>query len=133
MSEKEITTPNLQEVIDNSESEEKDTTPTEEQEVSVTTDEYDKVWESDEVTLEDVAEQPLENNEPEPTEEEEVGSEETETNTNGVLITKPLKYKGNEIYVKDEDEAIALMQKGLDYEFKMSRIKPFRKAMFQNP
>ena len=38
-----------------------------------------------------------------------------------------IKYKGKEIPIENEDEAIALMQKGFDYEVKMSKIKPFTK------
>lgn len=102
---------------------EEDTLATTPEEGNVVEDEntYDKVWE------ENVEEENIFN-------QEDVGSnvEETETEqdtTNGVLITKPLKHKGREIYVKSEDEAIVLMQKGLDYEFKMSRIKPFRQAI----
>ena len=47
----------------------------------------------------------------------------------GVIIDQPLKYKGREIPITSKDEAVNLMQKGLDYEFKMNRIKPFRQAI----
>jgi hypothetical protein len=58
--------------------------------------------------------------------QEETTEAEPQENAKGVLITKPLKYKGKEIFVNNEDEAIALMQKGLDYEVKMSKLKPLR-------
>jgi hypothetical protein len=83
-------------------------------------DEYDEIWNSDE---EIEPEELVQNEEPE---EESI---EEESKPEGILVTKPLKYKGKEIYPKDEDEIIALAQKGLDYEFKMNRIKPFRKAI----
>jgi len=66
---------------------------------------------------------------PMPEEQEQVVQQEEEASKEeqkGVLITKPLKYKGKEIYIDNEEEAIALMQKGLDYEMKMSKIKPLR-------
>jgi len=69
--------------------------------------------ESDERTVQDDIKE-------EPTEEEDNEQQ------NGVLITKPLKYRGKEIWVNSEEEAIELMQKGLDYSFKMNKIKPHR-------
>ena len=92
------------------------TTETENTEEPV--DEYDKVWNSDEEPEKPVQQEQKE----EPVKEEEPKPE-------GILVTKPLKYKGKEIQPKNEDEIVALAQKGLDYEFKMSRIKPFRKAI----
>jgi len=100
-------------------------------------DEYNEIWNKDldEVDIEELSqpepEQKEEPSEEEPTEEEsqeetEVGSEEEKEQPNGVVITRPLKYRGKEIWVKTEEEAIELMQKGLDYSFKMNKIKPLR-------
>ena len=120
MEDKDMTTPQLEEV---KESQVEDNTQSE-----PNADEYDKAWEetdtntipNDEPTTTGSNEdkEPSEDNEPEP-----------EPKETGVLITKPLKYKGREITVSSEDEAITLMQKGLDYEFKMSKIKPYRKTI----
>jgi len=90
-------------------------------------DEYDDVWEKG--TLEDIALEPQpeeENSGSDDNEEPEDQPDEKEQTQNGVVITKPLKYRGKEIWVKSEDEAIELMQKGLDYSFKMNKIKPHR-------
>jgi len=72
----------------------------------------------------------------EPTNEEQTAQKEIkqEDNTgsndsNQVVITKPLKYRGNEIWIKTEDEAIELMQKGMDYSLKMNKIKPHRQIV----
>ena len=141
MEQEELATPNLQDAIatDEATHQEDEAQQTEEQPTSKqdeansseepsSVDEYDKVWNSDE-DINSIDIQPKEK----PLDEPTVGSEEQEPvgdkPIDGVIVSKPLKYKGNEIYVKNEDEAITLMQKGLDYEFKMSRIKPFRKAI----
>ena len=103
-------------------------------------DEYDEVWNKDlnEVDLTELSEEPTEQEtseeqkqieEPieEKNEDTNVGSEEEKNNEpQGLVITKPLKYRGKEIWVRTEDEAIELMQKGLDYSFKMNKIKPLR-------
>jgi len=55
----------------------------------------------------------------------------TEPQQNGyqLVLTKPLKYRGKEIYVKTEDELIELAQKGMDYSLKMNKIKPYRELI----
>jgi len=69
----------------------------------------------------------------EPSEDTEQTVQEDNSNVgseNGqVVITKPLKYRGNEIWIKTEDEAIELMQKGMDYSLKMNKIKPHRQIV----
>ena len=160
MKEKNVTTPNLQDVIDNTKPLDGDTTPktdvstdntpnlgSDEQDNKTTqepveTDEYSDVWNNDsEIDLNDLnnndttnpqqvddsvnSTNELDNNELDNTQQ----LDNTEPVPNGVVISKPLKYKGNDISISSEDEAIALMQKGLDYEFKMSKIKPFRQAI----
>ena len=92
------------------------------------TDEYDKVWDSeDDTTLEESIDEISNDNN---VDEQETSTEpEINNSVDGVVITRPLKYKGKEIFVNSEDEALALMQKGLDYEQKMTRIKPFRTAI----
>jgi len=96
-------------------------------------DEYDEVWEKDldeidiselsnEPTDEKATEEPVEKKD----EKADVGSEEESNEPQGLVITRPLKYRGKEIWVRTEDEAIELMQKGLDYSFKMNKIKPLR-------
>jgi len=106
-------------------------------------DEYDDIWDKDlnEIDLSNFSEEPTDqiNIDTQSSFEEEdekvdelstVGSGEPEEKDNkeqqGILITKPLKYRGKEIWVRSEDEAIELMQKGLDYSFKMNKIKPLR-------
>jgi len=79
----------------------------------------------------------------EPSEESEQSNvedtnQELESNTDdnigskSVIIDRPLKYRGNEIWVKNQDEAIELMQKGMDYSFKMNKIKPHRQVIDDN-
>ena len=148
MKDEKITTPDLQEVVEDSQVIDSEDTTHQEDEVLETPKEttgsdeieevqeqevesdYDKVWNSNEdKDISDFDEQP-ETEEVQPQlGSEEIQETETPVETEGVAITKPLKYKGKEISVSSEDEAIALMQKGLDYEFKMGRIKPFRKAI----
>jgi len=117
---------------------------------------YDDIWNDDEISLEDLnskntgeedgMQEETEENE---TEEENEEIEETyeqyeeptdetdeEDDTIGsnedkkrIVVTKPLKYRGKEIWVNNEDELIELAQKGLDYSFKMSKIKPHRRIV----
>jgi hypothetical protein len=48
----------------------------------------------------------------------------------GLLIKNPvLKYKGREIPIDNEEEAINLMQKGFKLESEMAKIKPFKSYM----
>ena len=99
-------------------------------------DDYDSIWEQDvdNVDLEQLSNENGEeenglqedDNEKENYEENEEEIEEKQEPKNGLVITKPLKYRGKEIWVKTEEEAIELMQKGLDYSFKMNKIKPLR-------
>lgn len=43
-------------------------------------------------------------------------------------LTKPFKANGKEFQIKDPNEAISLMQKGLNYNQKMNQIKPYQQA-----
>lgn len=147
---KDVATPNLQEAYDTANNQndknvettyQNDNVSTENQATGSDESSYDKYWEED-ISLEDIAgdnsfdenqqgaqDIPDEQNLIEQV-ESEIQEDKSEKQTEGfVTITKPLKYKGNEITISSEDEAIALMQKGLDYEFKMNRIKPFRRAI----
>ena len=87
-------------------------------------DEYDKVWnDEDESEFESNNEEPTDKIESEP--DNEVEQEQVPEQKQSYT----LKHKGKEIEIDSIDELIALAQKGLDYEFKMTRIKPFRQAI----
>jgi len=106
-----------------------------------TSDEYDKYWDEDidqldgdGFNIDDVGDDDDDD------EIDEYGSDlddeefdddnnDDDANANSISITKPLKYRGKEIWVRSEEEAIELMQKGLDYSFKMSKIKPYREVI----
>ncbi len=97
-----------------------------------TTDEYNKAWESIDTNnpsddlfgettgdIEDTV-----NTEDQSIEQVD---EIPQVDTNGLLIKNPvLKYKGREIPIDNEEEAINLMQKGFKLESEMQRIKPFK-------
>ena len=96
------------------------------------TSDYEKAWDS------------IDTNNPSPelfgettvTEEETPSVEDQHTeetpetldvSTDGLVIKNPvLKYKGREIPIDNEEEAINLMQKGFKLESEMSRIKPYK-------
>lgn len=90
-----------------------------EQEQNQEVDEYDKVWDDND-NSEFNLDEPVEEDEP---------TEESEPEQLEQKQTYTLKHKGKEIEVDSIDELVALAQKGLDYEFKMTRIKPFRQAI----
>jgi len=112
---------------------------------SQTENEYDEVWNQEKVSIENVFEEKQEEtneqlgSQTENTKEEkddgeiqtesEPNKEEQTTNNNLITLTKPLKYRGQEIYPKTEDELIELAQKGLDYSFKMNKIAPYREIV----
>lgn len=87
----------------------------------------DEFWKNEELPEEPIFEEPTSEKIDEPADDDESTDSDDKLTENGVLITKPLKYKGREIFITNEDEAIALMQKGLGYEMKMSKIKPLGK------
>lgn len=93
-----------------------------EQEQNKEIDEYDKVWD-DEDDSEFEPEETTEDKEP----TEELESEQEQESNEKQSYT--LKHKGKEIEIDSIEELITLAQKGLDYEFKMTRIKPFRQAI----
>jgi len=52
------------------------------------------------------------------------------TTQTGLMITNPiLKYKGREIPIDNEEEAINLMQKGFKLESEMTKIKPYKQMI----
>ncbi len=58
---------------------------------------------------------------------EDVVEDVQQVETNGLMIKNPvLKYKGRDIPVDSEEEAINLMQKGFKLESEMSKIKPYK-------
>lgn len=100
-----------------------------------TNDEYDKAWDDDS-SIEDIVNSNVNDTASFTNDQNDNDSNEDYTLSNGkekqdlgVVIDQPLKYKGREIPITSKEEAINLMQKGLDYEFKMNRIKPFRQAI----
>lgn len=101
--------------------------PEEEQEEATETtpqneEESQDIWDK---PLDEVDEEQIFANEPPAHEEEETPDEQPQEESKKFI----LKHKGKEIVIDNEEELVALAQKGLDYEFKMSRIKPFRKAV----
>jgi len=109
-----------------------------EQEVNAQTEgnnkEYDEVWSKEAVSIEDAVEEQSSQTENQAednptTIDNENKQEEIVNNGNSITLTKPLKYRGKEIYPKTEDELIELAQKGLDYSFKMNKIAPFREII----
>ena len=111
---------------------------------SQTESEYDEVWNKENVSLENIFEE--DNNE---TKQETLGSqtenkddknesdvqtehteqENKDQNNNFITLTRPLKYRGKEIYPESEEELIELAQKGLDYSFKMNKISQYRELI----
>jgi hypothetical protein len=92
--------------------------------------EYDKIWNSDKSPEELISEVGSnENNEEQNTQQEELKQEESKEQQWSLTITRPLIYRGKEIYPQTEDELITLAQKGLDYNLKMSKIAPYRKLI----
>jgi len=103
------------------------------------TNEYDEIWENKDVTFDDL----LNAGNEEKTEEPVVGENNIEqqednltnpepqqqTGSNYITLTRPLKYRGKEFYPQTEEELIELAQKGLDYSFKMNKIKPYRQLI----
>jgi len=68
-------------------------------------------------TLEDQQEVPVDNTD-------------VETQTTGLMITNPvLKFKGRDIPIDSEEEAINLMQKGFKLNSEMSKIKPYKQMI----
>ena len=98
---------------------------------------YDLVWDNDEINEEDIFNEPTDyaehNDEQEELDSKDNEQLETQNNDHNQTEDKKekfiLKHRGKEIEIDSIDELIALAQKGLDYEFKMSRIKPFRQAI----
>jgi len=105
--------------------------------------EYDEVWSKENVSLEEAFDNSqTENNENKDqnvdddvsidnvqTEQPKQTETKQESNNEYITLTKPLKYRGKEIYPKTEDELIELAQKGLDYSFKMNKIAPYRELI----
>jgi len=94
-------------------------------------DEYEKAWESIDTNnpSEDLfSETNVDMESTEVTEDQSNEVEEiTQVDQQGLLIKNPiLKYKGREIPVDNEEEAINLMQKGFKLESEMAKIKPFK-------
>jgi len=53
-----------------------------------------------------------------------------ENQTTGLMITNPiLKFKGRDIPIDSEEEAINLMQKGFKLESEMTKIKPYKQMI----
>ena len=94
----------------------------------VNEDEYNEIWDKD-VSFDDLKEFKI-NDEPrqEKTIDDIINEEKQDDNSNQnfITLTRPLKYRGKEIYPQTEEELIELAQKGLDYSFKMNKIKPYR-------
>ncbi len=111
---------------------EESTEDTSSDETETTVDEYEKAWESidtnnpseslfgDTTDVTEAATEVMED------QHDEV-SEVTQVDSNGLLIKNPvLKYKGREIPIDNEEEAINLMQKGFKLENEMAKIKPMK-------
>ncbi len=111
---------------------------------SQTESEYDEVWNQENVSIENAfnEKQKEETNnqlgsQTENTKEKdgeiqtesEPNSVEQNSKNNLITLTRPLKYRGQEIYPKTEEELIELAQKGLDYSFKMNKIAPYREIV----
>jgi len=109
--------------------------------------EYDEIWNKD-VSYEDLVKFNQENSEAVDEHQEEnsdrdesddsnveEGFERDARNDGGnqkdglITLTRPLKYRGKEFYPQTEEELIELAQKGLDYSFKMNKIKPYRELI----
>ncbi len=99
--------------------------------VDETTDDsdYDKAWETIDTN------NPSEGLFGETTEDETLEEQDTVTEsveepqvtTEGLMIKNPvLKYKGRDVPIDSEEEAINLMQKGFKLESEMSKIKPMK-------
>ncbi len=128
------TTPPIEDVVDNDNNE----VEVEEQEiveeVEETTDasDYDKAWEamdtsnpSDDLFGETNDDESRETDIDKPIESVDV--DEPQVVTEGLMIKNPvLNYKGRDIPVDSEEEAINLMQKGFKLESEMSKIKPYK-------
>jgi hypothetical protein len=102
------------------------------EEETTTVDEYDKAWES--VDLNNPSEglfgdTTVDTETTVYSEDQtiEQGEEVQQVDSQGLLIKNPkLKYKGREIPIDSEEEAINLMQKGFKLENEMAKIKPYK-------
>ena len=98
-------------------------------EVETNEDDYAKAWDS--IDTENPSEGLFndEVNEEVNLEDQQVETTETTPQT-GLMITNPiLKYKGREIPIDNEEEAINLMQKGFKLESEMTKIKPYKQMI----
>jgi len=124
---------------------------------SQTENEYDEVWDKKQVSIEEVFNndennENIENEEVKNNNEQDTLGSQTENNNTipntdvqteqsenkeinnfdkekFITLTKPLKYRGKEIYPESEEELIELAQKGLDYSFKMNKISQYRELI----
>jgi hypothetical protein len=87
--------------------------------------EYDDVWDSDK-NIDELLQEQSNSLQTEDNKNLSNVQEPTVQEQKQIVVTKPLKYRGNEIWVKTEDELIELAQKGMDYSLKMNKIKPYR-------
>ena len=91
---------------------------------------YDRAWEN--INVEDEAPEHLfgesQTRESDTDAEQNEQQDEQKSESEQQQISGPyiLKYRGNDVPVGSIDELIMLAQKGLDYENKMSKIKPYR-------
>ena len=130
------TTPSEEVDVETNEPENQEEQVSNEEEVQVdeTTDtsDYEKAWDSidtDNPSPELFGETTVTNEETPSLEDQqtEETTQELDVKQNGLVINNPvLKYKGREIPIDNEEEAINLMQKGFKLESEMSRIKPYK-------
>jgi len=94
--------------------------------------EYDEIWNSNKNPEELISEVgSIQNEETRNVtkDQNQVESEKQQEQQWSLTITRPLIYRGKEIYPQTEEELITLAQKGLDYNLKMSKIAPYRKLI----
>ena len=98
-------------------------------------DDYDKAWESIDTSNPSeglFGETTVDTESTVNTEDQSIEQvdEVQQVDSQGLLIKNPiLKYKGREIPIDNEEEAINLMQKGFKLESEMAKIKPFKSYM----
>ena len=106
-------------------------------EQNLTVDDYESAWDNidlNNVDIDNLSLQDRLDNEDDTQEPVIETGENIDANSDVIQSKKDfkpykVKYKNREVIINSEEEATALMQKGLDYELKMSTIKPYEKSI----